>query len=428
MTSSRADEVGTRLDDEPDVGYPGEPDADVAGDAGRRRNGPGPGTSGEPETAAEPAPLLATDEGFWDDAALEARAVEREAATADAGIEHRPATTDREPERVRFRWGRDFVDQPIERHPALLGRDADVLVPAGGLVLVGGIGGAGKSTLTLHAIAHLGSGVDWLGIHVGRALRIGVIENEGPKEPYIDKLKRFADAWDGPDFLANCAFHDSPWGRFSLADEGLRGELRAFAVQADLDLIVAGPVGRLGIKGVGSPEEVRDFINLLADVGCGRDVAFWLLHHLNKTPHRSIVQQLSGDWGGHPDLILGLEQENKRRTKLTFAKVRWGDQGREPLILDWLLEEEGIGYTIVPTGEHPDIDWAELRTKVRSAVELHPGASQRKVEEHAGGKRAHVREALQRLERDGEIENRGGPNRKAFHLVTDPAQEELGWS
>ena len=240
-------------------------------------------------------------------------------------------------------WGDAFVAQPREKVPALLGGGADVLMPAAGLVIIGGEGGAGKSTLTLHALAHLASGTDWFGIPIERPLRVGVIENEGPKAPYIDKLERFADSWDGPDFLPNVAFLDSPWGRFSLADEQLRAEIRAFTVEAQLDLVIAGPLGRLGVAGAGSPEETRAFMDPLAEVGCQRDVAWWLIHHVGKQKQRSIVQQLSsGDWGGHPDLILGLEDEGKRRSKLTFGKVRWGDQGRASLLLEWLPEDEGI--------------------------------------------------------------------------------------
>jgi AAA domain len=248
---------------------------------------------------------------------------------------------------LRFLPGRAFVEQKIERRPALLGDDDDSVLPAHGLAIVGGEGGSGKSTLTLHGIAHLGTATPWLGIPIDRALRIGVIENEGPKAPFIDKVKRFAEAWPGDDFLERCFFLDSPWGRFTLADEGLRAELRSFALDNELDLLIAGPLGRLGLEGVGSPDETRAFLDLLGEIGCQRDLAVWLLHHINKARHRSIVQALSGDWGGHPDLILGLEhEEGQRRTRLTFGKVRWGDQGRRPLVLDWLPAEEGIGYRV----------------------------------------------------------------------------------
>jgi hypothetical protein len=62
----------------------------------------------------------------------------------------------------------------------------------------------------------------------------------------------------------------------------------------------------------------------------------------------SLSQQISGDWGGHPDTILILESAGQRRSKLTFDKIRWGDQGaREPLVLNWLVDEGGpVGYTL----------------------------------------------------------------------------------
>jgi hypothetical protein len=42
-----------------------------------------------------------------------------------------------------------------------------------------------------------------------------MIENEGPKAPFVEKIQRFADQWEGPDFLHNIVFYEEPWGRFS---------------------------------------------------------------------------------------------------------------------------------------------------------------------------------------------------------------------
>lgn len=56
--------------------------------------------------------------------------------------------------------------------------------------MVYGSDGAGKSTLTIDAIAHLGAGVDWLGIAVPRPVRFCVIENEGPPSLFQDKIAR----------------------------------------------------------------------------------------------------------------------------------------------------------------------------------------------------------------------------------------------
>ena len=62
-------------------------------------------------------------------------------------------------DRLSFLWGPAFVTQECVNAESLLGAPGDTLIPASGLVIVGGEGGSGKSTLTLHAIAHLASGV-----------------------------------------------------------------------------------------------------------------------------------------------------------------------------------------------------------------------------------------------------------------------------
>jgi DNA-binding transcriptional ArsR family regulator len=382
-----------------------------------------------------------SDSGFFEDLPAASKALEPEEegptyqdlvwfSSQCALPDARPAEPPRE--WLRFLWGREFLGQPREQRAALLGSDYDCLIPAAGLVIVGGPGGAGKSTLTLHAIAHLASGTDWLGIPIADALRIGVIENEGPKEPFMDKVERFAEAWEGPDFLKRCAFLDSPWGRFTLADEGLRAELRAFVVEAELDLVVAGPLGLLGVEGVGSPEETRAFLSLLVEVGYRRDIAFWLLHHIKKGRHPSIVQALSGDWGGHPDLILGVEQkEGERLTTLTFGKVRWGDQGRRPLSLEWLPDDEGIGYRIVDREGKVEEGKANrrrildaIRRGLRTAAEIAPvvDLTPRSVTRH-----------MKALAEDGEVVLEEGQN--GTYIASTPSEtpggpvapEELPW-
>ena len=325
-------------------------------------------------------------------------------------------------QRLRFLPGADFLSQEIERRPALLGRQGDVLLPAGGLCILAGDGGAGKSTLSLHAVAHLASGTDWFGLGVPRPLRVGVIENEGPKEPFIAKVQRFADNWPGPDFLGNCFFQDSPWGSFSLADEGLRSEIRSFVADERIDLVVAGPLGELGVEGVGSPEETRVFLELLVATGYKTACAWWLLHHLNRQ------KQLSGDWRGHPDLILEIEQEGRqRRSKLSFTKVRYGDQGRKPLILEWLPEVEGIGYRSVELPEREDVDWPALRERVVAFVRAHAECSQRAVEKGVPGRAGHIREALDQLVASGDVTDVGSVSRRKFVVTESASRGELEW-
>lgn len=263
--------------------------------------------------------------------------------------------------RLRFIGGREFVEQPLPGLDPLVGTTDDGLLLPGSLMLLAGIGGSGKTTMSLHMLAHWASGLPWFGIPVARPLRCLVIENEGPHDPFVNKVKSFAERFTdctccgephgtGGDFLDQCQFMDAPWGHFSFDDVGLGGELHGAVMDFQADLVVANPLGRLGMKGAGTPEETRDFMNLLSAAGQGEDFAALILHHMGKTAGNTQtpgVQKVSGDWGPHPDTMLLMESAGERRSKLIFEKVRWGDQGRSPLILNWNTDPEGpVGYTL----------------------------------------------------------------------------------
>lgn len=259
---------------------------------------------------------------------------------------------------LRFLSGREFVAQPLIGITPLVGSNGDGLLMPGSLMLLAGLGGAGKTTLALHMLAHFAGGLPWFGIEVPRPIRCVIIENEGPHDPYVEKVKEFAERFrrcecsgspHGDDsFLDNCCFQDAPWGKFTFEDSGLAAELRAQVIGFEGDLVIANPLGRLGMKGAGTPEETRAFLQLLANAGLGDDFAALLLHHLAKVQQNTpLVQQISGDWGPHPDTIMVMESAGERRSKLSFGKVRWGDQGRTPMILDWLTDAKGpVGYSL----------------------------------------------------------------------------------
>jgi hypothetical protein len=291
---------------------------------------------------------------------------------------------------------------------------------------MGGPGGSGKSTLTRHLVAHLAAGVPWFGVGVSRPLRIGFVENEGPKEPFQDSIAELAEHWDGPDFLDNVAFYNEPWGSFTLADEGIRVDLRAFARENELDLFVGGPLGLLGMRGAGTPEETRAFLELLVEVGYRRDLAFLLLHHVNKGRHPSIVQALSGDWGGHPDLILGVDRypHRARCTRVIFGKVRFGDAGKPALILDWLPSGEGIGYRLF---DAPSVTPAETSAANRARIldAIFAGAVDvDAIAKTAGVTAPTVRKHLRALETDGRLTLTTGRN-NALRVASAVRDEDL---
>lgn len=290
-----------------------------------------------------------------------------------------------------------FINEHEEAPTPLMGDPEETLLPAGGLLIIGGEGGATKTTLTLDAIAHVCSGADWIGYPTGRPLRALIIENEGPRPQFRSKLRAKTESWPGDDFQHNVYIWEDPWATFNFSLPEHRNHLIDFTTDRQIDLVVADPLDSLGVEGAGTPENTRTFIAHLR--GCGlhnplRPLAFWILHHYNKIPGGTIIQRLSGAWGGHPDAIIGLELGDGQTTKLTWGKLRHATPPKEKtIILAWDLETRGF----TPLEKAPAISVEELRAKVLDYVETHPGEAQSTIENAVGGSRKAVREALEWL-------------------------------
>jgi len=275
----------------------------------------------------------------------------------------------------------DFIAVSSAAPAALLGPEDAPVLPAGGLLLLAGGPAAGKTTLSTFAAMHLASGVDWLGLSVRQPLRVLVIENEGPREPFRAKLARQRAAWTHP--LAGALFvYTNDWGSLTFADAQARAELREFLERQRIDLLIGDPLGSLGVEGVGSPAETRAFVALLRELGLGRDVAFLLLHHNRKSEAANELDELSGDWGKHADAVLGLKQLDGNRARLSFPKLRWAG-GRAPSVV-LAFEAEAEAFAVVATDEAE----AELKAPagaVREYLLTHGGqATPGEITEHFG--------------------------------------------
>lgn len=281
--------------------------------------------------------------------------------------------------RLRFLSGAEFRAQRLSNISPLVGTLEDAIVMPLSLTMVAGIGGSGKTTLVLHALAHWAAGLPWFGIETAEPIKILVIENEGPHDPFVRKLGDFANRFEdcmcsgephggahGID--ENCLFLDYPWGKFSFDDMGLAEELRNTARGFGAHMVVANPLGRLGMRGAGAPEETREFVKLLNMAGLGDDFAALVIHHMAKANTQlPLIQQISGDWGPHADTIMVMEPAGERRSKLSFGKVRWGDQGRAPLVLDWLTNPDGpVGYKVQGASEFSDEQKMTIQQRIDS--------------------------------------------------------------
>jgi 5S rRNA maturation endonuclease (ribonuclease M5) len=248
----------------------------------------------------------------------------------------------------------EFIATKSDLPPALLGDDVETILAAVGFLLLFGRGGRGKTTLSVDAVLHLASGIDWLGFHVERPLRILVIENEGPRELFRDKLERKRSHWPHP--IAGAIFvYTENWGAFTLSDPQAIERLRAFIAQNQVDLVIGDPLDTLGVAGVGSPDEIRTFVALMVEAGLSRDVAFWLLHHPRKERTDDELDEAAGAWGGKPDTVLRIDVQPGDRARLSFPKVRWSRRSRRPALI-LAFDPETEGYSVVgEEGEERDL-------------------------------------------------------------------------
>jgi hypothetical protein len=318
-----------------------------------------------------------------------------------------------------------FIANKSDAASSLVGDDGRPLLPRGGLLILAGQSGAGKTTLSIEAALHLASGRDWLGHRVPAPLRVLLIENEGPREPFRQKLERRLDAWAAP-LTGEIFVSDALWAAVTLADGAVRKRLRDFIRDEGVDVVMADPLGSLGVEGVGAPDQTREFISKLRDVGLG-DVAFWLLHHFRKEPSSDELNELSGAWAQHTDAVLVLKHRPQNRARLSYPKLRWAG-ARPPAILAFDAEAESFSYLCDEGDEQRDLvsELGELladgvwRTESELAAPKEKGG--------IGANRAEVKKELEAHPDlfkyvDGDVVGRS-PTARCWGLVQAPEQPE----
>lgn len=241
-----------------------------------------------------------------------------------------------------------FCDEQTEPPVPLLGTPELAVLAAGGLGLLAGRPGTGKTTLVLDLVCHLAAGRAWPPASdergptpwpCPRPLRIALVENEGPVEMFRSKLKDKLERF--PDDLRNAkgkiVVSNFRWGSFSFADPEVATAAARELDEEAIDLVVGDPLASLGPEGVGSPAETRDFLSALRPLGLGTTRAFLFLHHFRERVerHEDELRKLSGAWGGHLDTLLALASTGHAdQAQLTYSKIRWArERVPRPIIL-----------------------------------------------------------------------------------------------
>jgi RecA-family ATPase len=204
----------------------------------------------------------------------------------------------------------------------LLGGDDDTVLAAGSTFVFYGGGGAGKTTLAVDLTFHLAAGRAWLGLPIPRPLNVLVIENEGPRGKFRTKLRAKLEAWTDTELAGTVDVLEEPWALFTFDAEPHREALAAHVAEHGYDVVIAGPVQRLGMRGGGTPDEVGAFtLNLeLVRGRLDRPLAVVLVHHENK------AGAVAGAWEGVPDTLAHVQARGNGATRLFWQKTRWSSE------------------------------------------------------------------------------------------------------
>lgn len=325
--------------------------------------------------------------------------------------------------------GRELVIVPLQHFAAvdeptaepLLGTPDDNLLPAGGLLLMYGDGGAGKTTLSIDAAAHLAAGTNWLGITITRPLKILLIENEGPRGPFRQRLANKLNSWAGQPFHPNINVLEEPWQAFTLTNPDYRQQLGTVINTSRTELVIVGPLASLGAKGTGTPDDINDFDTLIADLRhhAARPFAIWIVHHENK------AGDVSGAWERYPDTLVHVQGQGNGRTRIHWRKARWSStlHGTSSNLV-WA---DGNSYTV------EDEQARDLHTELEQAfAEANEWRTRDEAARLVNARPSRTAETLSQLVDGGRFEYQIGPpgrrsNAHCWRLKTRPdSRDDLG--
>jgi AAA domain len=315
---------------------------------------------------------------------------------------------------LRFATLREFIAVEEPASQPLLGTPEETIIAAGGDVLTYGAGGAGKTTWVVDGVFHLAGGVAWNGFAVPRPMNVVMVENEGPRAKFRQKLDRKAATWTGPDVFDRIHLLEDPWAGFTFGDAGQRDQLAAFLNQTRADLLVSGPISTLGMVGGGTPDEINSFMALLRELRKFVDhpVAWWGVHHENR------AGQVSGAWERVPDTLVHITPRGNGHTRVFWQKARWSsDTHQTTTNLAW---RDGWTYEV----EEPDepVTAERIWDDLAKYVTEHGGTGWNKADTAVPGKGTLKRETRDRMLADGVLVNAGNAaNFKLWHR-DDPAR------
>jgi hypothetical protein len=157
-----------------------------------------------------------------------------------------------------------------------------------------------------------------------------------------------------------------PWAKFDFRNDTLRNELADWLQTTRVDLLVVGPLARIGMEGGGTPDEIQAFVRHVETMQaeCDRPPAVLIVHHENR------AGQVSGAWEGAVDTLLHVQAQGNGRTRVFWQKVRWSSLLHQTTTN--LLWADGESFTVE---EREEITEATMADEILAAALELPGAS-----------------------------------------------------
>lgn len=325
----------------------------------------------------------------------------------------RPASEEAPPAGLAFEELEAFaaVEEP-DSEPLIADSAGKPWMPAGGTAMVYGSGGAGKTTLVADLVITVAQGDPWCGLLTPtRPLRTLLIENEGPRPPLRVKLRERLHASPGGT-AGRVLVMTEPWQAFTFRNDTTRAELVRVLDAHDADLLVVGPLGRVGMQGGGTLDEITAFMALVTEVqnAAKRRPAVLIVHHENR------AGQVSGAWDGATDVLVHISGEGHGRTRVYWQKLRFGSVLHATTThLLWVAHET---FTVA---EKPEISEDTMTDEMLAAALELPGGSWTQIRAKVTGRVEEVAAIRDRLIADGRLINGGTASGFKLYNANDPA-------
>jgi hypothetical protein len=300
------------------------------------------------------------------------------------------------PVQVRVVTAKDFAAVDEAGAAAILGSEDNAVMTEGSDGMLFGDGGSGKTTMGLDLGCHLAAGDDWIAIPIAKAVRVLLIENEGPRPRFRRKVKRKLAAWSGSSLKGRLHVLEHPWGGFTYADPAWRQTLAETVHRLEIDVVIVGPLTASGMEAAGTLQETRAFLALVNQVRAlaGRHFAQILIHHENRGG------KVSGAWEGTGDTLLHVQQQGHGRVRLSVDKTRWSSELHgTSLQLVWV---DGEGFERAE-GEppRPERVWDDIADYVLA----HGGCSWSAVDDAVSGQGTYKRRRRDEMLAEGLLVN-----------------------